>query len=65
MKNDGRRSEVQSRVIETVGEVISAIKTASHVDHVICALHSLAVLFFPVDSSVISGQSVEYSNLLQ
>ncbi|KAJ9163853.1 hypothetical protein P3X46_023481 [Hevea brasiliensis] len=50
-----RRREVGSRVLDKVGEVISAIKTAKHVDQVICSLHSLAVLLFPLDPSLISG----------
>ncbi|WCJ36211.1 embryo defective 2423 [Euphorbia peplus] len=50
-----KKREMEGRVVEKVGEVISAIKAAKHVSHVICALHSLAVLLFPIDSSVIAG----------
>ncbi|KAL2347000.1 hypothetical protein Fmac_001000 [Flemingia macrophylla] len=47
-----RESEVE--VINKVAEVISAIKTANHVDKVICALHSIATLLFPLDPSLLS-----------
>ncbi|KAJ8752074.1 hypothetical protein K2173_001101 [Erythroxylum novogranatense] len=50
-----RRRELDTRVPEKVGEVISIIKTAKHVDQVICALHPLAVLLFPLDSLLVSG----------
>eukprot|EP00257_Ricinus_communis_P021544 XP_015581064.1 telomere length regulation protein TEL2 homolog [Ricinus communis] len=50
-----KKREVESSVMDKTGEVISAIKTAKHVDQVICALHSLAILLFPIDSSLISG----------
>ncbi|XP_039017198.1 telomere length regulation protein TEL2 homolog [Hibiscus syriacus] len=50
-----RRREVESQVIEKVGEVIREIKRAKHVEQVICALHSLAVLLFPIDSFLLSG----------
>ncbi|PKA50062.1 putative protein phosphatase 2C 19 [Apostasia shenzhenica] len=46
---------LEALVLEKVDEVCSAIDSAKKVDQVICALHSLAVLLFPVDSSVISG----------
>ncbi|KAI9173884.1 hypothetical protein LWI28_008063 [Acer negundo] len=50
-----RRREVETRVLEKVGEVTTAIKSAKHVDQVICALHSLSSLLFPLDSSLLSG----------
>ncbi|GLT29900.1 hypothetical protein SLA2020_047330 [Shorea laevis] len=49
------RRETESRLLEKVGEVITAIQAAKHVDQVIRALHSLAVLLFPLGSSLLSG----------
>lgn len=60
MEDSGRRKELEAKVLEKVAEVISAIKNAKHVDQVISALHSVAVLLFPVDASIIAecvGQS--------
>lgn len=51
------RREIGSRVLDKVGEVVSAIKTAKHVEQVICSLHCLAVLLFPIDPSLISGRT--------
>nr|POE72637.1 telomere length regulation protein tel2 like [Quercus suber] len=50
-----RKREMETKLIEKVSEVISAIKSAKHVDEVVCALHSLALLLFPLDSSLLSG----------
>lgn len=47
--------ELEDAVVNKVGEVISAIKNAKHVDQVICALHSIASLLFPLDPSLLSG----------
>ncbi|CAL0320048.1 unnamed protein product [Lupinus luteus] len=47
--------ELEVAAVEKVGEVISAIKNANHVDQVICALHSIASLVFSLDSSLLSG----------
>ena len=52
-----RKREMETELVEKVSEVISAIKSAKHVDEVVCALHSLALLLFPLDSSLLSGQS--------
>ena len=52
-----RKREMETNLIEKVSEVISATKSAKHVDEVVCALHSLALLLFPLDSSLLSGQS--------
>ncbi|XP_019052281.1 PREDICTED: telomere length regulation protein TEL2 homolog [Nelumbo nucifera] len=49
------RRELEKKILEKVGGVISAINDAKHVDEVICALHSIAVLLFPLDSSLLSG----------
>ncbi|XWS37153.1 hypothetical protein CRYUN_Cryun19dG0018500 [Craigia yunnanensis] len=50
-----RRRKTESRVVEKVGEVIREIERAKHAEQVICALHSLAVLLFPSDFSLLSG----------
>ncbi|XP_049356523.1 uncharacterized protein LOC125821156 isoform X1 [Solanum verrucosum] len=51
--------EAESRrkreVLEKVGQVIASIKDAKHVDQVICALHSLALRLFPLDSHSLAG----------
>ncbi|XP_010545977.1 PREDICTED: telomere length regulation protein TEL2 homolog [Tarenaya hassleriana] len=53
--------KLEKGVLDKVGEGISAISEAKHVDQVICALHSVAVLLFPVDPSLFSGSiSEEY-----
>lgn len=52
------RKEMGVEILEKVEEVISAISKAKHVDQVICALHSIAVLLFPVDSSLVAGLSL-------
>lgn len=57
MEDSGKRRELEAKVVEKVAEVISAVKNVKHVDQVISSLHSLAVLLFPVDSSIIAGQS--------
>ena len=57
MADSGNKRELEAKVLQKVAEVISAIKNAKHVDQVISALHSLAVLLFPVDASIIAGQS--------
>lgn len=54
------KREVESKVMEKVGEVIREIERAKHVEQVICALHSLAVLLFPIDSSLLSGSIDEH-----
>lgn len=61
MEDSGKKRELEAMVVEKVAEVISKIKNAKHVDQVISALHSLAVLLFPVDASVIAGQSQLFS----
>lgn len=57
------RSEVEAKVLDKVGEVISVVKKAEHVNQVICALHSLAILLFPLDASLLSGHSPNLSLL--
>lgn len=56
-----RRRELEPTVLHKVGDVISAINEAKHVDQLICALHSLAVRLFPLDSSAFSGRKISYS----
>ncbi|KAL6963817.1 hypothetical protein U1Q18_034822 [Sarracenia purpurea var. burkii] len=52
-----RRRELEVTILEKVGDVITSIKDAKHVDQVICALHLLAVrLFSPLQSQALSGQ---------
>ncbi|KAK3040594.1 hypothetical protein RJ639_026915, partial [Escallonia herrerae] len=48
--------ETDTAILDKVGIVIGSINGANQVDQVICALHSLAVLCFPVDSRTLSGQ---------
>lgn len=60
-----RRSEVEVEVLDKVGEVISEFNKAKHVDQVICALHSLAILLFPLDASLFSGNSQTLTSPLQ
>ncbi|XP_070043661.1 uncharacterized protein [Nicotiana tomentosiformis] len=50
-----RKREVDITVLEKVGQVTASIKDAKHVDQVICALHSLALLLFPLDSHSVAG----------
>ncbi|KAL1363769.1 hypothetical protein HN51_011952 [Arachis hypogaea] len=53
------KRQLEGAVIAKVKEVISAIMNAKHVDEVVCALHSIAALLFPLDSSLISGSIEE------
>ncbi|KAK1289744.1 putative protein phosphatase 2C 19 [Acorus calamus] len=46
---------MEAEVLRRVGEVAAAVDGAKCVDEVICALHSLAVLLFPVDSNLLAG----------
>ncbi|EOA23443.1 hypothetical protein CARUB_v10016628mg [Capsella rubella] len=46
---------LQKILLEKVAEAISTISDAKHVDQVISAIHSVAVLLFPVDPSLFSG----------
>ncbi|ESQ45708.1 hypothetical protein EUTSA_v10010098mg [Eutrema salsugineum] len=46
---------LEKQLLNKVGEAISSISDAKHVDQVICAIHSVAVLLFPVDPSLFSG----------
>ncbi|XP_010426342.1 PREDICTED: telomere length regulation protein TEL2 homolog [Camelina sativa] len=46
---------LQKILLEKVAEAISAIDDAKHVDQVISAIHTVAVLLFPVDPSLFSG----------
>lgn len=46
---------VEKQLLDKVGEAISSIGDAKHVDQVISAIHSVAVLIFPVEPSFLSG----------
>ncbi|KAF5732191.1 telomere length regulation protein TEL2 [Tripterygium wilfordii] len=50
-----KRRGLEAVVLDKVGEAVSTIRTAKQVDQVICSLHSLAALLFPIDSSLLSG----------
>ncbi|XP_077253052.1 embryo defective 2423 isoform X2 [Tasmannia lanceolata] len=50
-----RREKLGTEIIGKVGDIISVIKDAKLVDQVICALHSLAIFLFPLDSILLSG----------
>jgi len=58
MEEVSEKKELEHEVVTNVAKVISAIKNAKHVDQVICALHSIATMFFPVDLSLLSGSLV-------
>lgn len=45
----------ENKLLDKVGEAISSIGEAKHVDQVISAIHSVAVLLFPLDPSFFSG----------
>ncbi|KAI3884994.1 hypothetical protein MKW98_002386 [Papaver atlanticum] len=53
-KNGGRR-KAETEILEKVRVTISSISGSKHVDEVIVALHSIAVLLFPIDSSLLAG----------
>ncbi|KAI4343658.1 hypothetical protein L6164_010980 [Bauhinia variegata] len=56
MEEEGsKRRELEAAVLDKVGEIISAIKSAKQVDQVICTLHSIAALLFPLDPSLFLG----------
>ncbi|CAB88328.1 putative protein [Arabidopsis thaliana] len=54
---EGTKQErtLENNLLHKVGEAVSAISDAKHVDQVISAIHSVAVLLFPVDPSLFSG----------
>ena len=52
---NSKRRELEGAALEKVGEVISTVKKAKQVDEVICALHSIATLLFPLDPSLLVG----------
>ncbi|KAL5717818.1 hypothetical protein ACHQM5_010781 [Ranunculus cassubicifolius] len=47
--------DLETKIFEKVGDTISSINKAKHVDEVICSLYSLAILLFPFDPSLLSG----------
>ncbi|XP_052182817.1 uncharacterized protein LOC127795278 isoform X3 [Diospyros lotus] len=50
-----RSREMEKAILEKVRQVTAAIDGAKHADEVICALYSLGVLLFPIDSRALSG----------
>lgn len=53
--NTKKQVELENLVLQKIEEIFSAIDTAKHVYGVICALHSLAVRLFSVDSAAVAG----------
>nr|XP_043607857.1 telomere length regulation protein TEL2 homolog isoform X2 [Erigeron canadensis] len=53
--NNKIEQNTNSKVLDKVGNVVVSINKAKNVDQVICALHSLAVRLFPLDSSAFLG----------
>ncbi|KAJ9567796.1 hypothetical protein OSB04_003762 [Centaurea solstitialis] len=54
-KKNGREESTNTEVLDTVGKVIATIKEAKNVDQVVCALHSLALRLFSLDSRAFAG----------
>lgn len=54
---------LENNLLNKVAEAISAISDARHVDQVISAIHSVAVLLFPVDPSLFSGNQQSLAHL--
>ncbi|KAL9673225.1 hypothetical protein QQ045_029479 [Rhodiola kirilowii] len=50
-----RRELLKSELLVKIGDVTKAIDEANHFDQVLCALYSIALLIFPVDSSSFLG----------
>ncbi|KAD4386141.1 hypothetical protein E3N88_26310 [Mikania micrantha] len=51
----GSEQNTNSKVLETVGNVIVSINETRHVDQVICALYSFVVRIFPLDYHAFAG----------
>ncbi|CAH8340621.1 unnamed protein product [Eruca vesicaria subsp. sativa] len=49
------RTKLETKLLDKVGEAISSISDAKHVDQVISAIHSVALLIFPVDPTTRIG----------
>ncbi|CAN6814846.1 hypothetical protein Bca4012_005920 [Brassica carinata] len=49
------KQALETKLVDKVGEAISAIGDAKHVDQVISAVHSFALLIFPVDPTTHIG----------
>ncbi|KAL3649936.1 hypothetical protein CASFOL_006339 [Castilleja foliolosa] len=54
-ETEKNRKELERKVLEKVGHVISSVDDAKHVDQIILALYSLAVRLFPINPRSISG----------
>lgn len=50
-----KQQALETKLLDKVGEAISAISDAKHVDQVISAVHSVALLIFPVDPTTRIG----------
>ncbi|RID58894.1 hypothetical protein BRARA_F02155 [Brassica rapa] len=55
------KEALETKLVDKVGEAISAIADAKHVDQVISAVHSVALLLFPVDPTTRIGDKVSSS----
>ncbi|CAG7871197.1 unnamed protein product [Brassica rapa] len=55
------KEALETKLVDKVGEAISAIADAKHVDQVISAVHSVALLLFPVDPTTRIGEKVSSS----
>lgn len=54
-RGEKNRRNLETLIIQKVGEVSSSIDAAKDVNEVICALHSLAIRLFPINSSAVSS----------
>lgn len=55
---ESKEEALETKLVDKVGEAISAIGDAKHVDQVISAVHSVALLLFPVDPTTRIGDKV-------
>ena len=55
MEESKRREKLEAFLLGQLEELSSALESAQTVNDVICALHSLAMLLFPVDSAAVQG----------
>ncbi|CAN7100588.1 telomere length regulation protein TEL2 homolog [Brassica rapa] len=58
---ESKEEALETKLVDKVGEAISAIGDAKHVDQVISAVHSVALLLFPVDPTTRIGDKVSSS----
>ena len=50
-----KKNDEQTQVLQKVSHTLSYVTYSKNVDQVILALHSLAILIFPIDASSLSG----------